>query len=123
MIVQGIPIRDQPHLALCGEHAIVGQLALCPTVGHFLAGRAFVAWQIRGRASRPTNHSGHAHADVSTAEFRKRDGAEAAALASHAGLSDPQLVDVEVEVAIPVDGVHRQIQMSIEQQHPAASSG
>jgi len=114
---KGGPVADQPHFALPLEEAIVRQLPLRLGVRDRLARRPGGG---AVGARRAVDDRGQAHRHPRPAEFGEGRRAATPPLLLHLCLAAADLVYVQVEVAIPVDGIHGQVQMPVDEQHVAS---
>ena len=67
------------------------------------------------RTSSAADNGGYGQRHFGAAEFGQSDGAAAASLLFHADFGLPNLLHAQVQVAIPLQGIHRQVQMGVDQ--------
>ena len=107
-------VSHLPQLALRLQDPVIGQLSLRLAVGDLLVGRP------RGGRSGPgdaADDGRQRQGDLALAHLGQGGGAAGATLLRHARLATAQLVDLELQVAVPVEGVHGQVEMGVDQNH------
>ena len=114
VLFQALGIGDHAHLALRFQHPVVGQLSLGLGVGDLLGGHA------RGRAVGPggaRDHRGHRDGQFRLSHFGQGDCTAASSFLGHAGFELTDFGHAQLQVPVPLQGVHGQVQVGVDHQH------
>ena len=114
VLIEGSGVADDADFPLAFEHAVVGELALGAGVGDLLTGRT-------GRGTAGTggarDDGDHGDEQFGPAHLREGGGVASPALLGHAGLGPADLGHAQIQVAVPLQGVHGQVEVGVDHQH------
>ena len=111
---------DEPDDPLSLQLLVVGELPLCLGEGDLVGAEVDVAVLAVVLAR---DHRGEDEPDLARPQIREPDRPRRPPLLGHPllALDAPRLVRAEGEIAIPHHGVHRQIEMSVDDEHGCSS--